>query len=164
MGRKSFNEKLQGSKDMPKVVEVLDPKAVVRYGGTKMLIAPPLAYDEVMRKIPYGKVMTADYLRQYLAKKHDADYTCPLTAGLFINIAAHAAVERAEKGTIPGTRPIIDETPYWRVLKKDGELNEKYPGGIEGHQMLLEAEGHTVIRKGKSYFVQDYQEKAYELE
>ena len=68
MGRKSFNEKLQDSKDMPKVVEVLDPKAVVRYGGTKMLIAPPLAYDEVMRKIPYGKVMTADYLRQYLAK------------------------------------------------------------------------------------------------
>lgn len=155
MARKSFNEKLQDSKDMPKVVEVLDPKAVARYGGTKMLIAPPLAYDEIMKKIPYGKVMTADYLRHYLAKKHEADYTCPLTGGLFINIAAHAAVERAESGAI---------TPYWRVLKKDGELNEKYPGGIEGHKMLLEAEGHTIIQKGKRYFVQDYQEKIFELE
>jgi hypothetical protein len=156
MTRKSFNEKLLDSKDMPKVVEVLDPKAVARYGGTKMLIAPPLAYDEVMKKIPYGKVMTADYLRHYLAKKHEADYTCLLTGGLFINIAAHAVVERAEKGVM--------STPYWRVLKKDGELNEKYPGGIEGHQTLLEAERHTIIRKGKRYFVEDYQEKTFELE
>lgn len=153
MAKKSFNEKLQDSKNMPEVKEVLDPKAVSRYGGTKMLLAPPLAYDEIMKKVPQGKVITADYIRNYLAEKHEADYTCPLTAGIFINIAANASVERGS-----------DETPYWRTLKKDGELNEKYPDGIDGQKALLEMEGHTIIQKGKRYFVKDFKEKLYQLD
>ena len=152
MVRKSFNEKLQDSKNMPEIIEVTDPQAVMRYGGTKMLIAPPLAYDEILRKVPYGNVITSCYIRNYLAKKHDADYTCPLTAGIFINIVAKAS---AERGT--------DETPYWRTLKKDGELNEKYPDGIDGQKMLLEMEGHTIIQKGKRYFVKDFTDKLFEL-
>ncbi len=152
MGKKTYAEKLNDSKDMPKIVEVLDPKAALRYGGTKMLIAPPLAYDEMMKKVPAGKVITSDAIRSCLAKKYDADYTCHLTAGIFINIAAHASFEGK-----------TDPTPYWRTLKKEGELNEKYPGGIDGHKLLLETEGHTVIQKGKRYFVKDYTEKLYTL-
>jgi hypothetical protein len=153
MAKKSANEKLHDSKNMPEVIEVTDPKAIARYGGVKMLIAPPLAYDEIMKKVPSGKVITADYIRNYLAKKHNADYTCPLTAGIFMNIAAQASVERG-----------VDETPYWRTLKKDGELNEKYPPGIDGQKMLLEMEGHTIIQKGKRYFVKDYTDKLFVLE
>jgi hypothetical protein len=152
MAKKTFDEKLHDSKNMPEVIEVTDPKAVMRYGGTKMLIAPPLAYDEIMRKVPYGSVITSDYIRNYLAKKHEADYTCQLTAGIFINIVARASDER-------GT----DETPYWRTLKKDGELNEKYPEGIDGQKFKLEMEGHTVIRKGKRYFVKNYMDKMFEV-
>lgn len=152
MARKSFNEKLQDSKDMPKIIDVTDPKAISKFGGSKMLIAPPLAYDEIMRKVPQGKVITADYLRNTLAKKHGADYTCQLTAGIFMNIAANASTER-------GT----DEIPYWRTLKKDGELNEKYPGGIDTQKRNLEAEGHIIIQKGKRYFVKDYADKLFTL-
>jgi alkylated DNA nucleotide flippase Atl1 len=152
MARKSYNEKLHFSNDMPKIVEVTDPKAVLRYGGTRMLIAPPLAYDEIMKKVPEGKVITTDYIRAYLARKHGADYTCQLTAGIFVNIAAHASAERK-----------TDETPYWRTLKKDGELNEKYPEGIEGQKLRLEMEGHTIIQKGKKYFVKDFQDKLFEI-
>jgi alkylated DNA nucleotide flippase Atl1 len=153
MAKKSFNEKLHDNKNIPEIIEVTDPKAVVRFGGTKMLIAPPLAYDEIMKKVPYGKVITADYIRNYLAKKHAADYTCSLTAGIFMNIAAKASVERG-----------VDETPYWRTLKKDGELNEKFPDGIEGHKALLEVEGHTIVQKGKRYFLMDFADKRFELE
>lgn len=153
MAKKSFNEKLYDSKDMPKIIEVTDPKAVMRFGGTKMLIAPPLAYDEIMKKVPHGRLLTADYIRNYLAKKHNANYTCPLTAGIFMNIVAKASVERA-----------TDETPYWRILKKDGQLNEKYPYGIDGQKLLLEKEGHEIIQKGKKYFVKDYADKLIELE
>jgi hypothetical protein len=152
MARKTYNEKLQDSKNMLEIVEVDDPKAVLMFGGTKMLIAPPLAYDEIMKKVPEGKVITSDYLRNYLAKKQRADYTCQLTAGIFINIAANASVERG-----------VDETPYWRTLKKDGELNEKYPGGIDSQKLHLEMEGHIIIQKGKRYFLKDYKEKLYEL-
>lgn len=152
MARKSFNEKLKDSKDMPKIVILTDPKAIDRYHGTKMLIAPPLAYDEVMRKVPQGQLIGSDSIRDYLAKHHEADFTCPLTAGIFINIVAHASAERQ-----------VDETPYWRTLKKDGELNDKYPGGIEGQKERLEAEGHEIIQKGKKYFVKDFAEKRYKL-
>ncbi|WP_303871160.1 MGMT family protein [Acetobacterium wieringae] len=152
MATETFNQKLQDSKDLPKISELTDPKAISRYGGTKLLIAPALAYDEIMKKIPEGKIVTSDYIRAYLAKVYGADNTCPLTAGIFINIVAKASEEREE-----------DETPYWRTLKKDGELNEKYPGGIAGQRCRLEAEGHTIVQKGKKYFVKDYQDKVYAL-
>ena len=145
MARKTYNEKLNDNKNMPKVETVSDPKAVTRFGGERMLIAPPLAYDQIMKQVPKGRVITSDRIRDHLAKKHHADYTCPLTAGIFINIAAHASVERGGK----------NPTPYHRTLKKDGELNDKYPGGCDGHKKLLEQEGHTVIQKGKRYFVKD---------
>jgi len=152
MARKTFNEKLHNNKDLPKIVEVTDQKMVSRYGGSKMYIAPPIAYDEIMKRVPYGKLITADYIRKYLAKINNADYTCPLTAGIFVNIAAHASFERK-----------TDETPYWRTLKKDGELNEKYPEGIDNQIMHLEMEGHVIVKKGNRYFVKDYEKYLFDL-
>ena len=37
-----------------------------------------------------------------------------------------------------------DITAYWRTLKSKGELNEKYPGGVEAQAAHLEEEGHTI--------------------
>lgn len=152
MAKKTYNEKLNFSGDMPKIEEITDLKTIERFGGARMLIAPPLAYNEVMGKVPQGKLITSDYIRSYLAKKHGADFTCQLTAGIFINIAANASEERER-----------DKIPYWRTLKKDGELNEKYPGGIDEQKARLEAEGHKVIKKGKSYFVEDFSKKIFEI-
>jgi len=152
MAKKTYNEKLNFSGDMPKIEEITDLKTIERFGGTRMLIAPPLAYDELMRKVPDGKLITSDYIRSYLAKKHCADFTCQLTAGIFINIAANASEERTN-----------DKIPYWRTLKKDGELNEKYPGGIDEQKAKLEAEGHKIIKKGKRYFVDDFSKKMFEI-
>lgn len=149
---KTWNQKLQDSKNMP-LIEEVSPDAAARFGGTKMLLAPPLAYDALMKQIPRGKLITTDRIRAYLAAEHHADFTCPLTCGIFVNIAANASEER--KGE--------NETPYWRTLKKDGELCEKYPGGTLGHKMMLEAEGHSVVQKGKRFFVTDYAKKLFEL-
>lgn len=150
MPKKTFNQKLQSSGDLPKVEFIdFDNKMAKRFGCGYMLIAPPIEYDEVMRKIPEGKLITVYEIRAYLSKKHNADFTCQLTAGIFINIVANACQERVNSGS-------RDITPYWRTLKKDGELNEKYPGGIDQQKMLLELEGHEVIKKGKRYYVKDY--------
>ena len=64
--------------------------------------------------------------------------------------AANATEEAAQQGKSLGI-------PYWRTLKVDGFLNEKYPGGAEAHKKLLENEGFTIIQKGKKYLVQNYQ-------
>lgn len=59
-----------------------------------------------------------------------------------------------------------DETPYWRTLKANGELNEKYPNGIEAQKEKLEAEGHTILQKGRKtirYYVKDYEQFLFNL-
>jgi len=155
--KKSFNEKLNNAKGLPKVEFInFDNKMAKRFGCGHMLVAAPIEYDEAMKKIPKGKLITSDEIRAYLAKKHGADFTCQLTAGIFINIAANASQEREDSGR-------KDLTPYWRTLKKGGTLNEKYPGGIDRQRMLLEMEGHEVIQKGKRYFVKDFEKALYQL-
>ena len=156
MTRKTFNEKLNDSKDMPKTIKVTDEKSVKRYGGENMLIAPPLEYNEIMSKIPKGKVITITEIREFLAKKHNAEFTCPLTAGIFLSLAAQASEERED-----------NKIAFWRTLKKDGELNPKYPGGVEYQKEMLEMEGHSFITKGRKnirYFVEDYEDKLFKLE
>ncbi len=152
MARKSLNDQLHDSKDLPKIVDIKDPDGIRKNGGPRLLIAPAIAYDEMMRKVPEGKVVTSDQIRRVMAEKSGADNTCPLTAGIFINLVAKASEERG-----------VDMTPYWRTLKKDGELNEKYPGGIETQKQKLEAEGHKVVSRGKKYFVENFERVAEPL-
>lgn len=153
--KKDFNAMLRKNTDMPKTQIVTDESIIKRYGGERMFFAPPLAYDELMKKIPHGKVVTAEKIREYLAEKNCADFTDPMTAGLFISIAAWASHQREE-----------DITPYWRTLKTDGELNAKYPGGIEAQKKMLEEEGHVIIQKGRKnirFFVKDYENVLFDL-
>ncbi len=154
MAKKTANEKLNDSKDMPKIAILEDPKAIERYHGRRLLIAPPKDYDALMKQVPFGRLVTSDQIRDHLAKKYQADATCPLTAGIFINIVAQASLERGEN----------DVTPYWRTLKRNGEINEKFPGGIEEQRLLLEGEGHEVIKKGSKYFVVDLQSSRFRLD
>lgn len=147
MVKKTYNQKLNDAAGLPKIEDISDhPELVKRIKGSRMLIASPLQYNEIMAKVPKGKIITADKIRDYLAKKSGADITCPLTAGIFINICAHASVEREN-----------DKIPYWRTLKAKGELNEKFPEGIDAQKFLLEKEGHRVIQKGKKYYLVDYE-------
>ena len=153
--KKDFNEMLHKDTGMPKVQIVKDEAAIKKYGGEKMYFAPTVTYDEIMKKVPYGKVITVGVIRDYLAKMNDADFTDPITAGIFVSIAAWASFQRSE-----------DETPYWRTLKAKGELNPKYPGGIKAQKEKLEAEGHTVIQRGRKnikYYVQGYEKVLFEL-
>ncbi|MDR0321457.1 MAG: MGMT family protein [Treponema sp.] len=153
MAKKTFNEKLQFSGDLPKVVKINDPRKIERHKTKTMAIPAPIEYDQLMKKIPKGKVITIDRMMAHMAAKYKAGCACPMTAGIFVNIAAHASEERFGK----------NETPWWRTLKKDGQLNEKFPDGIESQKTRLEAEGHTVIQKGKRCLIENYEKKLYQL-
>ncbi|UCB42338.1 MAG: hypothetical protein JSV77_07690 [Dehalococcoidales bacterium] len=58
---------------------------------------------------------------------------------------------------------IIDINPYWRTLKSKGELNEKFPGGVEAQATRLEEEGHTIDRRRKTPRVADYEKALVEV-
>lgn len=147
--KKTWREKLADNKDLPKVGAITGGMTR-RWGSGTMVIPAPCEVDEVMRKVPRGKLITINEIRAMLAKKHRVTIGCPMTTGIFAWIAAHAAAEAAGAGA----KRI---TPYWRTLKTGGELNPKYPGGIADLKDRLEAEGHRVVKKGKRYLVVDFQ-------
>lgn len=154
--KKDFNAMLHDNKDMPKFQIITDEASIKKYGGNRMYFAPPIDYDMVMKQVPFGKVITVGEIREYFAKQSGADFTEPITAGIFVSIAAWASYQRNE-----------DETPYWRTLKANGELNEKYPGGVSAQKEKLEAEGHIVIQKGRKnirYYVKDYEKYIYNMD
>ena len=146
--RKTWSEKLRDNKGLPKVQEITG-KMSKRWGTGTVVIPAPMEIDEIMRKVPAGKLVMINEIRVALAKKHGATIGCPITTGIFAWVAANAAEEERKEG-----KAIMS---YWRTLKTGGIINEKYPGGVETQKKLLEKEGHQVVQKGKKYIVVDYE-------
>lgn len=151
--RKSWAEKLADDKGLPKVGRV-EGKMSKRFGTGLMVIPAPREVDALMRQVPKGRVTTINELRANLARRHKADFACPITTGIFSWIAANAAAEAAAAG-----RKRI--TPYWRTLKVGGELNPKYPGGIPEVARRLVAEGHTIKHRGPRAFVVEFEKVVF---
>lgn len=93
------------------------------WGAGTLVVPAPREVDAEIRKIRCGKTATLNDLRVALARKHGVDVCCPITTGIFAWTAAHAAVEDQAAGK-------KRVTPWWRVLKADGKLSPKYPGGV----------------------------------
>lgn len=153
--RKSWSEKLKDNKGLPKVEKITD-KMSKRWGTGTVVIPAPMEVNEMMKRVPEGKVITIGDIRAALAKKHGATIGCPLTTGIFAWVAANAAEEERQKGE-------KDITPYWRTLKTGGVINPKYPGRVEAQKKLLEKEEHKIIQKGKKYVVADYEKSLAKL-
>jgi hypothetical protein len=138
--RKSWREKLEKIQE-PKVVTI-PAKMRKRFGEGTMLIPRPLDVDAMIRTVKKGCLVTQSEIRNALAGRFQADVTCPITTGIFVRIAAEAAEEDARAGK-------KRVTPYWRVVRDDGGLIEKLPGGVEAQARRLRAEGHAIDRTRK---------------
>jgi alkylated DNA nucleotide flippase Atl1 len=110
----------------------------------------------IMKQVPKGRLITIIEVCRQIARNHDVKACCSLTTGIFIMTAANAVEEASREG-----KPL--DIPYWRTLKADGFLNEKYPGGQEAHKRLLEGENFSVIARGKRYQVVDYEKYLMKL-
>jgi alkylated DNA nucleotide flippase Atl1 len=145
---KTFREKLADDKDFPRV-EPISPGMAKQWGPGTIVIATATEVDTIMRSVPKGKLITINQIRDVVAQRHGATIGCPITTGIHARIAAGAAGEDEADGK-------KRVTPYWRTLKVGGELNEKYPGGLNGQRARLRAEGHHVVTRGKRMFVEDF--------
>ena len=131
-------------------LEKPQPRQVEDTPKGKMLIAHPLDVDAALCRIEPGKLATTEELRRSLAASFGADYTCPLTTGIFSHMTAEAAEEDLARG-------IEEITPYWRLVRPDGSLNEKFPGGVEHQATRLREEGHTIeAGRGSTLRVKDF--------
>lgn len=142
----TWKEKLNNpSAKLPKIVTIKG-KMAGRFGtkaGDRMVIAHPKDINAIIKKVIKGRLLTQSGIREKLCQKYRVDCACPLTTGIFCRIAAEAAEEDRQAGV-----KLI--TPYWRVLKDDGSLNEKFPGGPKVQAAKLKQEGFKVEKSGKS--------------
>jgi len=149
--KKDFN-KMLNEPMQPKIV-ALEGESAKKWGGNTMVVAPKKDYDELIKLIPQGKLATTKELRECLARKYKTDITCPLTAGIFTNIVAWASFQRETDGT-----------PFWRVVKTNGELNSKFPEHPNLQKSLLEQEGFEIVEKRNKFFVKDFEQFIFNFE
>jgi hypothetical protein len=156
--KKTWMQKLGDKKGLPKVMELEERfpcyNAVHKMGaeaGDPVVLVNPSEVVAVMKDVPEGKLITIVEICKKIAKNHGVKACCSLTTGIFIMTAANAVEEGIQDGALLNI-------PYWRTLKADGFLNEKYPGGAEAQKRLLEDEGFVVRQKGKRYFVLNYRD------
>ena len=110
-------------------VEKLDKDWVDMAKGDRMLIATPKIVDDYLRQIPKGKEVSMLTMRKDLAIAYDADNSCPLTTGIFLRIAAEAALEEINSG-----KPLKAVAPFWRVVTTKMPVAKKLscgPGFIQ---------------------------------
>src|SRR5690348_8117812 len=134
--RTSWGEKMHNPK-LPEVVGIA-PKIQKRLGHATLLIPSPEDVEPEIRAIRTGTVRTVAKLRSDLGAQDATDSACPLVTGIFVRITAEAAEDDARAGK---TRI----TPYWRVVKDDGSLNPKFPGGVVAQAERLRDEGLRVV-------------------
>jgi hypothetical protein len=123
VSRKTWEEKLHNGKKAELKKNDFDFADIP--AGSKMLIATPEIVDAYIRQIPKGRFTEIKQLRKDLAAEYGAQYTCPVTAGIFIRIVAEAAYEQYEKGTA-----LAKITPFWRALSAQSPSAKKLSFGI----------------------------------
>jgi len=159
--KKSWAQKLTDKENFPKILK-LEKKfpcynAVHKMGaeaGDDVILVNPSEILPIMAAVPRGRVITIVEICRKIAARHRVKACCSLVTGIFIMTAANAVEEASGSGKKP-------KIPYWRTLKADGFLNEKYPGGQENHKILLEKEGHKIVPRGKKYQVADLEKRLW---
>ena len=156
--RKTWEEKLIDKKGYPKVLSLEEGfpcyRALHKMGaevGDDVVLVNASEVVELMKLVPEGKLTTLAEVCKKIAKRHGVKACCTLTSGIFVMTAANAVEEAVERGVDLGI-------PYWRTLKIGGFLNDKYPGGVEGHRHRLELEGHKIVGKGKNSRVEELED------
>lgn len=138
--KKSWREKVNEFKEK---IHDITPEWEEKLGKGKILIPNALDIERLINKTKKGELLTNDIIRETLAKEKNVQVTAAIPTGVYLKYIALVAEQE---------RPIkMDNiTPYWRVLKPNGENNIKNPGGAEKQITLLTAEGHSIEQgKGK---------------
>jgi hypothetical protein len=120
--RKSWLEKLNDKKE-PQLKRI-EIQFADMPAGSNMFIATPQLIDEYVKQIGFGRRIDIKTLRKDLALAHHADYTCPVTTGIFLRIVAEANYEKLQLG-----KEIDEISPFWRVITPNSPLAKKLTFG-----------------------------------
>ena len=96
---KSWKEKFFSIKNFE--IKTIQKNFWGHVAGSKMLIPTPLIIQEYINHIESGKISEVKIMRNDLAIEYGADFTCPMTTGIFLRIVAEYNYENlSKKGTV----------------------------------------------------------------
>jgi ABC-type uncharacterized transport system ATPase subunit len=131
--KKSWLDKLNENKE-PKIKRIAIDFADIP-SGSMMFIATPKLIDEYIQEIGVGKRINIKTLRKDLAIAHNADYTCPVTTGIFLRVVAEANYEKLQQG-----KHVEEITPFWRMIEPNSALAKKLTFGQDFLLQQIEKE------------------------
>ena len=85
-----------------------------------MYISTPGEINTYIINIPKGVTITPKQMREDLAKSNHADYTCPVTTGIFLRIVAETAYKKYSI-----SKKTDEITPFWRVIEPNSKVAKK---------------------------------------
>lgn len=135
--RKTWQEKMLNGREP--VVERIDKDFADIPAGATMLIATPEIVAAYIKNIPEGHTTTLQQMRKDLAAEYNAQYSCPITSGIFLRIVAEAAYEQYEKGT-----PVSKITPFWRMIDSKSPTAKKLSFGMDFVKEQRKKEGVSI--------------------
>jgi hypothetical protein len=119
---KTWQEKFNS--DKLAITKNIDKAFADMPAGAPMHISTPQAVDAYVHEIPVGTIVSSKSVREGLAKLNHAEYTCPVTTGIFLRIAAEVAFEEYQSG-----KNIGEICPFWRVVEPKSPLAKKLKCG-----------------------------------
>lgn len=132
--KKTWVEKMNPSAKFH--VETCDKQFADIPAGATMLIATPTIVEHYIRNIPEGHAGSLAQMRKDLAADYNAQYMCPITAGIFLRIVSEAAWEQLQQG-----KAIDDVVPFWRMIDRKTPTAKKLSFGTDFVQQQRLAEG-----------------------
>ncbi|OYU76424.1 MAG: hypothetical protein CFE32_10235 [Alphaproteobacteria bacterium PA3] len=106
--------------------------------GTTMYIGSPGSIANYISRIPAGEVRSIERMRNELARKNDAQATCPVTTAIYLKVVAEVALADLAEG-----KPSTGVVPFWRVIEPDSKIAKKLScdSKVIEHCRILEQAG-----------------------
>ena len=108
--------------------------AGIRAGSTLFIATPGLIANYIAR-IPAGECREIRRLRNELARRHEADATCPVTTAIYLRVVAEAAWDDLQDGAA-----IDGVVPFWRAIDPESPIARKLRCGPDWIQAMRDAE------------------------
>ena len=105
------------------------------FAGSTLFIATPGLIANYIARIPAGECREIRRLRNELARRHEADATCPVTTAIYLRVVAEAAWDDLQDGAA-----IDSVVPNWRAIDPDSPIARKLRCGPDWIQAMRDAE------------------------
>jgi hypothetical protein len=92
--------------------------------GSSMLISSPDEIAQYLLSIPRGETQTISGLRNDLARRAQADATCPVSTSIFLRVVSEVALDDMEAG-----KSMDEVAPFWRVIEPKDKIAAKLSCG-----------------------------------